>query len=128
MMALLSRRGLIWTALAGAFGLIAPVAKAAPPPMIFKRIFRCNDLGDWAEIQFEEIRPGDRVLALDLHEGILHSLEAWEAKSSPKPVTNQPHNMFVDVGYEAEMLPRKWGSGATRDAKMWPTCRANLEK
>jgi len=84
----------------------------------YRRIFRRWG-AMWVPVQFEEIRRGDDVLALDLDDGVLSMMERWRVDGDPERIKGEPYNAGVKVGVSANLLT--WpmevkGAEADKDA------------
>jgi hypothetical protein len=94
-------------ALAGLVGglFAARPTKAQPKsPEQFRRVFR-HDGAAWKEIQWEEIRKGDKIVSLGIFDGTLEDISVYESASN-----YQPSFKGVHVGHSAELLPWTWGA------------------
>jgi hypothetical protein len=54
------------------------------PPQEFVRAFRRDPAGNWREIVWEQICPGDEILSIGIFAGELHSIDLWTATSRPE--------------------------------------------
>lgn len=96
---MMQRRGFIASLVTSVLAVFG-VAPAAPAPPGEKMAFRFVKRFGWAKIAWDDIKPDDFIIAIDMLDGELRSLECFKAVTCP-----EGQDGSILVREERDLLP-----------------------